>query len=137
MKKSQLLFAVATLLLGTTASAMPITYTFIADGVTENASQQGTAVFTFDTADLSTFTLTLSNNVDPTVFIASELDGFEFTFSEAPATLSLLQNGVSPVAVIDCTSGVNPCPAGTGTSPYGWGTTLTGADAALGAGIKS
>jgi hypothetical protein len=115
------------------ASGTLISYTFVADGVTESVAQQGTAVFTFDTTDLSTFSITLTDNVDPTAFIASELDGLEFSFSTAPTSLAL--ELVDPDAVINCTSSTDPCPAGVGSTPYGWGTTLTGDDATLGAGF--
>ena len=64
------------------ASAIPIEYTFTANGVTDGASQQATAVFTFDSSDLTTFTIELTNNAQPTAKIASLLDGFEFSFSE-------------------------------------------------------
>ena len=118
-----------------TSSATPITYTFTADGVTDSVAQQGTAVFTFDTADLSSFTITLTDNVSPTAFIASELDGFEFSFSQAPTDVHLVS--VSPVSVINCNQSQDPCPAGAGSSPYGWGSTLTGSAAALGAGFNA
>ena len=133
MKNLLAVAATAFVTMSSTSFAVPITYTFTADGVTNSIAQQGTAVFGFDTANLSTFTITLTDTVSPTAFIASELDGFEFMFSTAPTTLSLLS--VSPTAAIDCTNTTNPCPAATGSSPYGWGTTLTGGDAALGAGF--
>jgi len=89
MHKSRILLAAATLLTAASVAAMPIAYTFIADGVTENVAQQGTAVFAFDTTNLTTFSITLTDNVDPTAFIASELDGLRFTFSQAPTSLML------------------------------------------------
>ena len=135
MKKALLLATTLGLVMtSAAASAALITYTFTADGVTDSVSQQGTAVFAFDTTDLTSFSITLTDNVSPTAFIASELDGFEFAFSSAPATMALTSMSV-PGGVIDCTNSTDPCPAGSGSFPYGWGTTLTGADAALGAGF--
>ena len=121
----------------TIASAIPIKYTFTANGVTDGASQQATAVFTFDTIDLSTFTIELTNNAQPTAKIASLLDGFEFSFSEAVTALTL--DSVNAMAVVDCSDATEPCPAPALPAPllYGWGTTLDGIDAALGAGITS
>jgi hypothetical protein len=132
MYKSRILPVLAALFLAAPAAATPISYTFIADGVTENVAQQGTAVFTFDTSDLTTFSITLTDNVDPTALIASELDGLQFTFSQAPTSLVL--TNVSAPTVIDCTQNTEPCPAIAGTSPYGWDVARTGADALLGAG---
>jgi len=132
MHKSRILLAAATLLTAASVAAMPIAYMFIADGATENVAQQGTAVFAFDTTNLTTFSITLTDNVDPTAFIASELDGLRFTFSQAPTSLML--TNVSVAAVINCTQSTDPCPAVAGTSPYGWDVALTGDDALLGAG---
>jgi hypothetical protein len=134
MKKT-LMFAATTVLMAASmsASATLISTTFTADGVTGTTSQQGTAVFTFDTTDLTFLTITLTDNVDPTALIASELDGLEFTFSDAPLTMTL--QSVSPQSVINCNNSVDPCPTVTASSPYGWGTTLTGSDGALGAGF--
>lgn len=113
-----------------------VQFTFTANGVNDQGiSQQGTAVFMFDTSDLSSFTLTLTDNVSPTAMIASELDGFLFSFSDAISSLSL--DSVSAIAVIDCNQSTEPCPAPGSPPPplYGWGTTLDGTDAALGAGF--
>ena len=117
-----------------TASATLMEFHFTADGVTDSASQQATAVFTFDTDNLGSFTITLTDTVTPTAKIASELDGFEFAFSQAPSSLSLAS--IIPASVVDCSQGA-PCldVSPTTSSPYGWGTTLTGTDAALGAGF--
>src|SRR4029079_16369487 len=86
MHKSRILLAAATLLTAAAVAAMPIAYTFIADGVTENVAQQGTAVFAFDTTNLTTFSITLTDNVDPTAFIASDPDGPRLTFLRAHTT---------------------------------------------------
>ena len=119
-----------------TASATLMEFHFTADGVTDSASQQATAVFTFDPDKLGSFTITLTDTVTPTAKIASELDGFEFAFSQAQTPSSLSLTSVSPASVVDCSQGA-PCldVSPTTSSPYGWGTTLTGADAALGAGF--
>lgn len=130
------LVAAALLLGATTASANLIQFTFVASGQNDQGvSQQGSAVFQFDTADLTSFTLTLTDNVSPTANIASEIDGFNFSFSQAPTSLSLVS--VSAADVIDCTNSTDPCPPPNfpTSSPYGWGTTLTGDDATLGAGF--
>ena len=109
-----------------------VTYTFTADGVTDSKAQQGTAVFVFSD-DGSQLWLTLTDNVTPTSFIASELDGFSFALSQAPTSQTLLS--VSAQSVINCT-GVSggSCPAGTGSSPYGYGSILSGDEIDLGAG---
>lgn len=119
------------------ASAIPIEYTFTANGVTDGASQQATAVFTFDSSDLTTFTIELTNNAQPTAKIASLLDGFEFSFSEAVTSLAL--DSVSAMAVVDCSDSADPCPPPDDPAPalYGWGTLFAGSDAALGAGITN
>jgi hypothetical protein len=125
------------LLLGvSTASAVPMEFTFTADGVTDSVSQQATAIFGFDTDNLGIFTITLIDTVQPTANIASELDGFQFSFSEAPSSWSLVSVSATG-GVINCNGSTTPCPAGDGASPYGWGTTLDGVDAALGAGYTN
>lgn len=133
MKNPLLATALGLLMASTAASASLMSFTFTADGVTDSVSQQGTAVFTFDTTDLNSMTVTLTDNVSPTAFIASLLDGLEFSFAAGgPTSISL--SSVSAQSVINCTNSTDPCPAGTGSSLDGWGTTLTGADATLAAG---
>ena len=134
MKLRRTLVALGLLLCASVSSAT-VTYTFTADGVTDSVAQQGTAIFAFSD-DATLLEITLIDNVDPTALIASELDGLLFTFSEAPASQTLL--AVTPQSVINCNGIVGPtssCPAGEGSSPYGWGSTLSGADFALGAGF--
>ena len=134
MTVRKLLVALA-MLLGASAASATVTYTFVADGVTNSVSQQGTAVFAFSD-DATSLTITLTDNVNPTAFIASELDGLLFTLTETPTALDLLS--VTPQSVINCNGVVGPtnsCPAGTGTDPYGWGSTQNGANFALGAGF--
>jgi hypothetical protein len=135
MNPSAIVIALGLLVGAPTASATLMEFHFTADGVTDTVSQQATAVFKFDTDNLGSFTITLTDTVTPTAKIASELDGFEFAFSQAPSSLSLAS--VSPTSVVDCSQSASPCPdvSSTTSSPYGWGTTLTGADAALGAGF--
>ena len=135
MNTSAIVMALGLLVGAPTASATLMEFHFTADGVTDTVSQQATAVFTFDTDNLGSFTITLTDTVTPTAKIASELDGFEFAFSQAPSSLSLMS--VSAMSVVDCSGSTSPCPAPSfpTSSPYGWGTTLTGADAALGAGF--
>jgi PEP-CTERM motif-containing protein len=134
MKVRNVLTGLALLAAATTAAAT-VTYTFTANGVTDSVAQQGTALFEF--ADNgSSLKLTLTDNVDPTSFIASELDGFLFTLSDAPASIVL--QSVTPKSVINCNGVVGPtssCPPGTGTDPYGWGATQNVDDVALGAGF--
>ena len=132
MSIPKVLAAVGLALAASCASAN-VTYTFTADGVTDSKAQQGTAVFVFSD-DGSQLALTLTDNVDPTSFIASELDGFTFSLSQAPTTQSLLS--VSAQSVINCTgiSG-STCPAGDGSSPYGYGSVLNGDEITLGAGF--
>ena len=132
----KILVAAALALGATAASASLIQFTFTANGQNDQGiSQQGTAVFKFDTTDLTSFSITLTDNVAPTAKIASELDGFNFSFSQAPTSLSL--DSVSAVAVVDCTGATDPCPAPNfpTSSPYGWGTTRDGMDLTLGAGF--
>ena len=82
MKVRKLLVALGMLLGATTASAT-VEYTFVADGMTNSVSQQGTAKFVFSD-DATSLTITLTDNVNPTSFIASELDGLLFTLTETP-----------------------------------------------------
>jgi hypothetical protein len=118
--------------LAASAASADVTYTFTADGVTDGTAQQGTAVFVFSN-DGSQLSLTLTDNVDPTAFIASELDGFTFSLSEAPTTQSLLS--VTPQSIIDWTGVAGTsCPPGSGSSPYGYGSVLSGDEITLGAG---
>lgn len=133
MKKSIELAVAATFLVFSSIASANIMYTWNADGMTENTSQQATAIFDF--TDASSFTITLMNNVDPTESILSELDGILFSFSEAPATLTL--TSVSPFGVIDCTSSSTaPCAPGSGSNPYGWGATNNAGAITLGAGYS-
>jgi hypothetical protein len=114
------------------ASAAIISYTFTADGVTDSVSQQATAVFSFDTANMNSFAITLTDNVQPTGSLESVLTGLSFSLSNAPATMAL--DSASAASVINCTGGANPCPAGSGSSPYGWGSTFADGAFLLGAG---
>jgi PEP-CTERM motif len=127
----KLIFTVA-MVLFSTATVASVTYTWTADGITESVAQQATAVFNFSSRD--SLTITLTNNVAPTTFITSEVDGLLFRLTSMPATATL--ESISAPSVINCTSGVTPCPPGTGSTPYGWGTTLSGLDFALGAGFS-
>jgi len=135
MNKSHALLTAATWLslVAGPAAATLVSYTFVADGVTESVAQQGTAVFTFDTADLSRFTITLTDNVNPTTLIQSELTGLSFSFLGPTGSMSLLS--VDVAAVIDCTNSSSPCPPGAGSDPYGWGITQSNGSTSLGAGF--
>src|SRR5690349_15068063 len=121
---------------GAMSASANVVYTFEADGTNDKGViQQGTAEFEFSDNG-SHLWLTLTDNVNPTSFIASELDGFSFSLSEAPTTTPTLVS-VSPLGgVINCT-GVSgsTCPAGSGSSPYGYGVLQTGAKIDLGAGF--
>jgi hypothetical protein len=132
MSIRKLLGAVGLALIASSASAS-VTYTFTSDGVTDGKAQQGTAVFVFSN-DGSQLSITLTDNVAPTGFIASELDGFTFSLSQAPTTQTLLS--VVPQSVINCTNvSGSTCPAGDGSSPYGYGSLLTGNEIQFGAGF--
>ena len=120
-------------MIGGSGAMANVSYTWTADGVTEGIAQRGTAVFTFVSA--TQLTITLSDDVIPTAYIASELDGLVFTFSSAPSGLAL--GSVSPTAVVNCSGSASPCPPGSGSSPYGWGTTLAGNTMTLGAGYSN
>ena len=109
-----------------------IMYTFSADGMTEGVAQRGTAVFDFVSPNL--LTITLTDDVAPTQFIASVLDGIIFTLSGTPSGLTL--GTVSATAIVNCVGSTSPCPSGAGSSPYGWGTTLGGNTISLGAGFN-
>ncbi|MBS0326613.1 MAG: PEP-CTERM sorting domain-containing protein [Proteobacteria bacterium] len=125
--------ACAAALFCTTQLAMAnVQYTFYANGVTENYSQQGSALFNFSN-DGSSLSITLTDTVSPTAAILSEITGLDFTMSAAPASISLVS--VTGGSVIDCTNSASPCPPGTGSSPYGWGILGTGNGASLGAGF--
>lgn len=136
MRKTLLAAAAAGIVtLSTGASAAIISYTLNANGVTDTFAQQGTAVFTFDTSNLNSFKVTLTDNVSPTADILSELDGLTFNFSSAPTDLML--QSITAASIVDCTNSANPCPAGTGSFPYGWGATLNGSQVTFGAGFDS
>lgn len=110
-----------------------VQYKFYADGVTEDFSQQGTALFDFSN-DGSTLSVTLTDTVQPTAAVLSSITGLQFSLSSTPAAISLVS--VSTTGVIDCSNSSSPCPPGAGSSPYGWGTVATGSDVALGAGFN-
>jgi hypothetical protein len=132
MRKLSIWAAAAFLTAISSVASANIIYTFHAEGVTDSASQQGTAVFNF--SDKNSFTVTLTNNVDPTADILSELDGLMFSFSEAPLSIQLLS--VMPTSVVDCTA--LPCSTITGNTPYyGWGASAAAADITLGAGYTA
>jgi hypothetical protein len=122
-------FVAAFLLAG---SAWGTVFTFFADGVTEGAAQEGRADFDFS-ADLSTLTVTLTNNVAPTELIASEIDGLRFgLIGPGSATLT----GVSG-SVVDCTGVPSPCPSVAGSPPFfSWGLTSSGGLFELGSGLS-
>ncbi len=126
---------VGLLMASTLASAGIIKYSFTADGVTDGISQQATAVFAFDTANVSTFTITLIDNVQPTAALESVLTGLSFSLSSAPATMVI--ESASATSIINCTGGANPCPAGTGSSPYGWGSMFADGTFLLGSGYTA
>jgi hypothetical protein len=132
MKRIKSLAVGVGLMLVCSGALANIVYTFSANGTTEGISQRGTATFNF--ASPTQLTITLSDDVVPTAFIASELNGLIFTFSGAPSGQSL--GSVSPSAVINCSGSTSPCPAGIGSTPYGWGTTLSGNTISLGSGFS-
>lgn len=109
-----------------------VQYTFYASGVTEDYSQQGTALFNFSN-DGSSLSITLTDTVAPTTAILSEITGLDFTLSSVPTGISLMS--VNTSSVVDCSNSASPCPAGAGSSPYGWGVLGSSGDASLGAGF--
>lgn len=109
-----------------------VQYKFYADGVTEDFSQQGTALFSFSN-DGSALSITLTDTVQPTAAVLSSITGLQFSLSSTPTAISL--TSVSAAGVVDCSNTSSPCPPGAGSSPYGWGTVATGGDVALGAGF--
>jgi hypothetical protein len=131
MRKLSLWAAAGILAAISSLASANIIYTFHADGTTDSASQEATAVFNFSSA--GSFTLTLTNNVDPTADILSELDGLMFSFSDAPLSIQLLS--VVPTSVVDCSA--LPCQPGSGSDPYGWGASATGGDITVGAGYTA
>jgi hypothetical protein len=132
MRKLTIWAAAAFLTAISSLASANIMYTFHADGMTDSASQEATAVFNFSSAN--SFTLTLTNNVDPTADILSELDGLMFSFTDTPLSLQLLS--VAPSSVVDCSA--LPCQTITGNTPYyGWGASASGGDITLGAGFTS
>ncbi len=125
--------ALATLAIGAASSAFAnILYTFSANGVTESYAQQGTATFSFSN-DGSQLSITITDTVDPTAAILSEISGLQFTLSAVPSAMTL--TSVSAGSVVDCTNSANPCPPGDGSSPYGWGALSNGGAITLGAGF--
>jgi hypothetical protein len=135
-----ILAAAAAALIGASggAGAALITQTFNASGVTDSFSQQGTAVFSIDTNDLSAFSITLTDNVNPTANILSVLDGITFSLSQPASSISLVS--VMPTSVIDCTSSSTttcPPPNPLPPEPFGWGATQSGGTVTLGAGFDS
>lgn len=131
MKPLQIACAAALLCTAQLAVAN-VQYTFYANGVTENYSQQGSALFNFSN-DGTSLSITLTDTVSPTAAIISEITGLDFTMSTAPTSISLVS--VTGGSVVDCTNSASPCPPGTGSSPYGWGALGFANSAALGAGF--
>ena len=131
MRLRKLVSLVIGSMLMTSAAMANVIYTFSANGSTEGVAQQGTAIFDF--ASPSLLTITLTDDVSPTAFIASILDGLVFTLSAAPTSASL--TGVTPTDVVNCSNSTSPCPDGTGSSPYGWGTSASGSTLTLAAGF--
>src|SRR5947209_4792294 len=127
-----LLVAAATSAACSTASANMI-FTFSANGMSESIAQQGTAVFDF--ADPSHLAVTLTNNVNPTQFLISELDGLDFTLGGSATGINLDSVSVASGNVVNCTGAVSaPCPAGTGSDPFGWSASGAGSSFSFGAG---
>lgn len=125
--------AVAAALLAASSLAMAnVQYTFYANGVTEDYSQQGTAVFNFSN-DGSTLSITLTDTVAPTAAALSSITGLDFGLSLPATSISL--TSVSAAEVIDCTNSSSPCPPGSGSSPYGWGAVSSAKGFSLGAGF--
>jgi len=122
----------AMLVLACSNSFANVVYTFNANGFTENYAQQGTAVFNFSN-DGSALSITLTDTVNPTAAILSEISGIQFMLSSAPTDVTL--TSVWTTAIIDCTDSASPCPPGDGSSPYGWGTTSSGNQTLLAAGF--
>jgi hypothetical protein len=123
------------LALGSAAASANVVYTFSAAGFTENVAMQGTARFDFSN-DARTLTLTLTDNVDPTQYVLSEISGLRFSFSQAPTAMTL--TGVSAPQVIDCSNlAGSSCPSVQGSPDlYGWGTTASDGVMTLGAGFS-
>jgi hypothetical protein len=115
------------------AFSTPIVFTAsgtAGDGRPENAKA------TIDFTSLTNMTITLENTAGPGELggISSVLDGFKFTFSSAPASITLSE--VDPIKVVDCSSGT--CVDSlTGASPYSWGVSGTLANPLLAAGTTS
>jgi hypothetical protein len=117
--------------IGSSSAYANVVYTFAANGVTESYAQQGTATFSFAN-DGSSLSITLTDTVDPTAAILSEISGIQFSLS-APASMTL--TSVVATDVVDCSDSASPCPPGDGSSPYGWGTLSTGGTTMLAAGF--
>ena len=134
MRSNRLLSTILTVAaLGVCSSAFAnVVYTFSANGVTESYAQQGTATFSFSN-DGSQLSITITDTVDPTSAILSEISGLEFMLSAAPSAMTL--TSVSAAGVVDCTNSASPCPPGDGSSPYGWGMRSSSGAITLGAGF--
>lgn len=131
MKTHRLLTGIALALTATIASAN-VQYSFYASGVTEGYAEQGLATFSFSN-DGSSLSITLTDMVDPTAAIQSEITGLNFSLSSAPTSMVL--TSISAAQVVDCTNVSSPCPAGGGSSPFGWGATLSDNSLVLGSGF--
>src|SRR5438093_8463997 len=99
--KVKSMFSAAGLVLVTSLASANVQYSFYADGVTENYAQQGLAIFNF-ADDGSALAITLTDTVDPTAAIQSEISGLAFTLSFAPTSMAL--TSITAAQVIDCTN---------------------------------
>lgn len=106
--------------------AEAITYTWTADGVSsgDGRAENGSAVFTFTSANTLTITLTNTDGPSQLSGITSVLDGLRFTLSASPASASLSGGSAAGTVTVGKNSVQFSDPAGgisaTGANPFGW-----------------
>lgn len=110
------------ILIAGSASATPITFTASGTAASDGRPENGIAIINFLSPTQMTITLENTAGVGQLGGISSVLDGFSFTFSTAPATITLetaVTVGGTP-QMYDCTSGTCLSAAGSVPGQGGW-----------------
>jgi hypothetical protein len=119
--KSLKIVAVMAIFLFWTASALALPIVFTASGTAgDGRPENARATINFSSPSAMTIILENMAGIDQLGGISSVLDAYSFTFSAAPASISL--TGVAPGGTppgYDCTSG-SCVPDSSGATPYGW-----------------
>lgn len=125
MKKKNLIFTLITamMFIAGTLHATPIVFTASGTAASDGRPENGRVTINIESTTSMTIMLENTAGVGDLGGISSVLDGFEFTFSTAPVTITL-ENGViigGDPDYYDCTSGSCVGTSTTGSSaPYGW-----------------